>query len=159
MIRDDRSPGDPKGQGAIAGHYASRCGSKRREGVGNKLQRGPPIPDVSSSRWTPSISAVKRFARCGTDGGAPGLEIWGHYEEREFIRDTIPEGGEEFGLVPVGSRPTPRTRGAGWIPSPLPARYTGEKMKKVPRVAARSGLRGDRLDRGSFVSTTSKTTT
>src|SRR6516164_2939884 len=30
--------------------------------------------------------------------GAPGLEIWGPYEEREEIRDAIVAAGEEFGL-------------------------------------------------------------
>ena len=36
--------------------------------------------------------------------GAPGLEIWGPYEEGEEIRDSIVEAGKEFDLVQVGSR-------------------------------------------------------
>ena len=36
--------------------------------------------------------------------GAPGLEIWGPYEQGDEIRETILEAGKEFGLVPVGSR-------------------------------------------------------
>ena len=59
--------------------------------------------------------------------GAPGLEIWGPYADHDRIRDAIVEAGAEFGLVPVGSRAYPsNTLESGWIPSPLPAIYTGE---------------------------------
>ena len=34
--------------------------------------------------------------------GAPGLELWGPYEDYDFIRETILEAGEEFGMEPVG---------------------------------------------------------
>src|SRR4029078_1950563 len=62
--------------------------------------------------------------------GAPGLEIWGPYEEGEEIRNAIVEAGKEFGLTQVGSRAyATNTLESGWIPSPLPAVYTGEKMK------------------------------
>jgi vanillate/3-O-methylgallate O-demethylase len=63
--------------------------------------------------------------------GAPGLEIWGPYEEYDEIRLAIAEAGAEFGLRQVGSRAyATNTLESGWIPSPLPAVYTGEKMKK-----------------------------
>jgi vanillate/3-O-methylgallate O-demethylase len=62
--------------------------------------------------------------------GAPGLEIWGPYEEREEIREIIVEAGAEFGLHQVGSRAyATNTLESGWIPSPLPAVYTDERMK------------------------------
>ena len=62
--------------------------------------------------------------------GAPGLEIWGPYEEQEEIRAAILEAGKEFGLIPCGSRAYPsNTLESGWIPSPLPAIYTGDKLK------------------------------
>jgi vanillate/3-O-methylgallate O-demethylase len=62
--------------------------------------------------------------------GAPGLEIWGPYEEYLEIRQRIMEAGRDLGLVLVGSRTyATNTLESGWIPSPLPAIYTGEKMK------------------------------
>lgn len=62
--------------------------------------------------------------------GTPGLEVWGPYEERQEIRDAVLEAGEEFGIVPVGSRAYPTTAiEAGWIPSALPAIYTDEAMR------------------------------
>jgi vanillate/3-O-methylgallate O-demethylase len=62
--------------------------------------------------------------------GQPGLEVWGPYEEYLEIREAILEAGEEFGIKPVGSRAyASNTLESGWIPSPLPAIYTGEKLK------------------------------
>ena len=76
--------------------------------------------------------------------GAPGLEIWGPYESYEQVRDAILEAGAEFGLVPVGSRAySSNTLESGWIPSPLPAVYSSEAERGLPRVAAGHELRGD----------------
>ncbi len=62
--------------------------------------------------------------------GAPGLEIWGPYAEGKEVRDAILEAGQAFGIVQVGSRAyATNTLESGWIPSPLPAIYTGKKMK------------------------------
>jgi len=62
--------------------------------------------------------------------GEPGLEIWGPYEDYLAVRDDILKAGEEFGLTLVGSRTyATNTLESGWIPSPLPAVYTGEEMK------------------------------
>ena len=68
--------------------------------------------------------------------GAPGLELWGPYEDHDQIREAILEAGAEFGLEPVGSRAySSNTLESGWIPSPLPAIYTGEAAPRLPRVA------------------------
>ena len=43
--------------------------------------------------------------------GAPGLEIWGPYDEQEEIRDAILEAGKEFGLDRgAAAAPIRRTR-------------------------------------------------
>ena len=42
------------------------------------------------------------------------------------------EAGKEFGIVAVGSRTyASNTLESGWIPSPLPAVYTGEKIRRI----------------------------
>jgi vanillate/3-O-methylgallate O-demethylase len=85
--------------------------------------------------------------------GAPGLEIWGPYEQRDEIRDVILEAGREFGLTAVGSRAyASNTLESGWIPSPLPAVYTGEKMKKYREWLPAGGYEGTGSIGGSFVS-------
>ena len=62
--------------------------------------------------------------------GAPSLEVWGPYEEREEIREAIIEAGKDFGLRQVGARAyATNTLESGWIPSPLPAVYTAIRSK------------------------------
>jgi vanillate/3-O-methylgallate O-demethylase len=85
--------------------------------------------------------------------GAPGLEIWGPFADGEKVRDAILEAGEEFGLVPVGSRAyATNTLESGWIPSPLPAVYTGASMKKYREWLPAGGYEGTASIGGSFVS-------
>jgi vanillate/3-O-methylgallate O-demethylase len=62
--------------------------------------------------------------------GEPGLEIWGPHEEREEIRAAIVEAGAEFGLRQVGARAyATNCVESGWIPSPMPAVYSGDRMR------------------------------
>ena len=68
--------------------------------------------------------------------GAPGLEIWGPYADKHYVRSVIMEAARDIGvnLVPVGSRAySTNTLESGWIPSPLPGIYTGDGMMKEYR--------------------------
>src|SRR5256712_3973714 len=97
----------------------------------NKLNGGP-VPDIKFFN-TGQITIAGRKVRTLRHGmaGAPGLEIWGPYAEREEIRAAIVAAGRDFGLKEVGARAyATNTLESGWIPSPLPAVYSGEKMKK-----------------------------
>ena len=77
----------------------------------------------------------------------------GSYAEGDEIRDAILEAGRDFGLVPVGSRAyASNTLESGWIPSPLPAVYTGEKMRKYREWLPAGGYEGTGPIGGSFVS-------
>ncbi len=62
--------------------------------------------------------------------GQPGWELFGPWEHGEAVRNAIVEAGEEYGLRQVGARAYPTScLESGWIPSPLPAVYVGERMK------------------------------
>ena len=62
--------------------------------------------------------------------GQPGFELFGPWAEREAVHDALVKAGEEFGLRLVGGRAySSNTLESGWIPSPLPGIYSGEKMK------------------------------
>ncbi len=62
--------------------------------------------------------------------GQPGWEIFGPWEDAEPVRTAILEAGKEFGIRAVGARAySSNTLESGWIPSPMPAIYTGEKLK------------------------------
>jgi vanillate/3-O-methylgallate O-demethylase len=62
--------------------------------------------------------------------GVAGLEIWGPAKDSEEIRAAIIEAGHEHGLLQVGSRAYgSNTLESGWIPCPVPAVYSGDKMR------------------------------
>src|SRR4026207_1719264 len=62
--------------------------------------------------------------------GQPGWELFGPWEYGEEVRNAIVEAGQEYGIRQVGARTYPTScLESGWIPSPLPAIYTGEKLK------------------------------
>jgi len=62
--------------------------------------------------------------------GAPGLEIWGPKEEGTKIRAAILEAGQEFGIRAGGARAYSTVAiESGWVPSPMPAIYSGEAMR------------------------------
>ncbi len=153
IIRDDRSPSHPRGNAVVRRHYRYQVQGPNAEKVLNKLNGGP-IPDVKFFTMDYiNIGGKKVHALRHGMAGAPGLELWGPYEDRDFIRDTILKAGEEFGLVPVGSRAyASNTLESGWIPSPLPAVYTGEKQKKYREWLPANGYEATGSIAGSFVS-------
>ena len=128
--RDERSPGNPGGKAVIRSTYRFQVQGPNANQILDKLNGGP-IPEIKF--FNMGVITIKgRKVRALRHGmaGAPGLEIWGPYEEREEIRAAIVEAGKDFGLVQVGNRAyATNTLESGWIPSPLPAVYTGDKMK------------------------------
>jgi glycine cleavage system aminomethyltransferase T len=61
--------------------------------------------------------------------GRPGWELFGPWEEGEAVKQAIVEAGKDFGIRQVGARTYPTScLESGWIPSPLPAIYTGDKL-------------------------------
>jgi vanillate/3-O-methylgallate O-demethylase len=62
--------------------------------------------------------------------GQPGWELFGSWEYADEVRNAIVEAGREYGIRQVGARTYPTScLESGWIPSPLPAIYSGDKMK------------------------------
>jgi len=152
-IRDERSPSNPRGKAVVRRHYRYQIQGPKAEQVLEKLNGGP-LPQVKFFHMG-AINIKGRKVRCLRHGmaGAPGLEIWGPYAEGEEIREAVLEAGREFGLVPVGARAySSNTLESGWIPSPLPAVYTDERMKKYREWLPANGYEGTASIRGSFMS-------
>jgi len=152
-IRDDRSPSHPRGKAVTRRHYRFQIQGPKAAQVLEKLNGGA-LPDVKFFTMD-AINIKGRKVRALRHGmaGAPGLEIWGPYAEYDSIRDAIVEAGKDLGLVQVGSRAyASNTLESGWIPSPLPAVYTGEKMKKYREWLPANGYEGTGSIGGSFVS-------
>src|SRR5919109_1066633 len=86
--------------------------------------------------------------------GAPGLELFGPWEESEDVRAAIVEAGEgDLGLHQVGSRVyATNTLESGWIPCPLPAIFTGDDMKAYREWLPAKGYEGTGSLGGSYYS-------
>ena len=152
--RDERSPSNPRGKAVVRRHYRYQIQGPKAEKVLEKLNGGP-LPQVKFFHMD-AINIKGRKVRCLRHGmaGAPGLEVWGPYAECEEIRAAILVAGQDLGLVQVGARAySSNTLESGWIPSPLPAVYTGERMKKYREWLPANGYEGTASIGGSFVST------
>jgi vanillate/3-O-methylgallate O-demethylase len=151
--KDDRSPSRPMGRPVVRRHYRYQIQGPNAVKVIEKLNGGP-FPDIKFFTMD-AITIAGRRVRALRHGmaGAPGLEIWGPYAEGEEIRAAVVEAGEEFGLYQVGARAyATNTLESGWIPSPLPAVYTGAKMKAYREWLPASGYEATCSLGGSFVS-------
>ena len=151
--KDDRSPGNPKGKAVNRISYRFQIQGPNAWKIIEKLN-GKKVPDLKFFHMD-SIKIKGQRVRTLRHGmaGAPGLEIWGPYKEREKIREAIIAAGEEFGLRQVGSRAyATNTLESGWIPSPLPAVYTDERMKKYRKWLPANSYEATGSLAGSFVS-------
>ena len=153
IIYDNRSPSQPMGKPVVRKHYRFQIQGPNAKHVIEKLNGGP-VPEIKFFNFDYiTIAGKKVHALRHGMAGAPGLEIWGPYEDYQLIRNTILEAGKEFGIVAVGSRTyATNTLESGWIPSPLPAVYSDEREK-----AYREWLPADSYEAmgsigGSFVS-------
>jgi len=85
--------------------------------------------------------------------GAPGMELFGPWDEAEDVRAALVEAGEPFGLRQVGSRVyATNTLESGWIPCPLPAVFTGDEMKAYREWLPANGYEATGSLGGSFYS-------
>jgi vanillate/3-O-methylgallate O-demethylase len=85
--------------------------------------------------------------------GAPGMELFGPWEEAEDVRAAIVEAGGQHGLRQVGSRVyATNTLESGWIPCPLPAIFTGDEMKAYREWLPANGYEATGSLGGSFYS-------
>jgi vanillate/3-O-methylgallate O-demethylase len=153
IVKDDRSPGNPKGKAVNRICYRFQIQGPNAWQVIEKLNGGP-VPQIKFFNMG-YIKIGGRQVRALRHGmaGAPGLEIWGPYEEREEIRETIVAAGQDFGIRQVGSRAyATNTLESGWIPSPLPAVYTDERMKPYREWLPADSYEASGSLGGSFVS-------
>jgi vanillate/3-O-methylgallate O-demethylase len=150
VTRDERTAANPSG---------------RRELYRYQLQ-GPTAMQVLETATGGSLPEIKFFnlgeiaiagrrVRALHHGmsGAPGLELFGPWEEAEEVRGAIVEAGGEFGLRLVGSRVyATNTLESGWIPSPLPAIFSGDELKAYREWLPDEGYEATGSLGGSFYS-------
>jgi vanillate/3-O-methylgallate O-demethylase len=85
--------------------------------------------------------------------GAPGMELFGPWEEGDEVRDALIDSGRDLGLTRVGSRVyATNTLESGWIPCPLPAVYTGDELRAYREWLPANGYEATGSLGGSFTS-------
>jgi len=115
---------------------------------------GGPIPDIKFFNMG-HIRVGNLPVRALRHGmaGAPGLELFGPWEHGEEVKARLLDAGQEFGLLQGGSRTySTVAHESGWIPSPMPAIYTGERMKAYREWLPGDGFEANASLGGSFVS-------
>ena len=125
--RDERTAVNPSGRRKL---YRFQVQGPTALDVIGKATGGalPEIPFFNMGGLT--IAGHKVRALHHGMSGAPGLELFGPWEDREDVRAAIVEAGQDFGLRQVGSRVyATNTLESGWIPCPLPAVFTGDELE------------------------------
>ncbi|MHB1206228.1 MAG: syringate O-demethylase [Rhodospirillaceae bacterium] len=85
--------------------------------------------------------------------GQPGFEMFGPWDDGEAVRQALIEAGREFGLRLCGGRAySSNALESGWIPSPLPAIYTGAGLTKFRQWLGPNCYAAKASIGGSFVS-------
>ncbi|MFS8606844.1 MAG: aminomethyltransferase family protein [Gammaproteobacteria bacterium] len=136
LTYDPRSDSRPDGKAIYRTHYRFQVQGPEANKILEKVN-GSPVPDLKFFHvdWINVGSRRVRALRHGM-AGVPGLEIWGPYADKHYIQSTIAQAARDVGvdLRFVGSRAySTNTLESGWIPSPLPAIYTGDGMLKEYR--------------------------
>ncbi len=128
---DPRSTSRPEGERVLRTHYRYQIQGPDAPKIFEKMNGGP-VQDIKFFHvdWINVGSKRVQALRHGMSG-APGLEIWGPYEDKAYILSTILQAAKDAGvnLTRCGSRAySTNTLESGWIPSPLPGIYTGDGM-------------------------------
>ena len=85
--------------------------------------------------------------------GQPGWELFGPYEDHDAVHEALVEAGEEFDMKLVGGRAYGSNAiESGWIPSPLPAVYTGDALSGYREWLPATGYEASASLGGSFLS-------
>ena len=153
ITMDPRSPSRPYGKAVTREYWRFQIQGPNAWPIIEKLNGGP-VEQLKFFRMAEMNIAgdTVRTLRHGM-AGAPGLEIFGPYATYDKIRDAILEAGQEFGMEPVGARAyASNTLESGWIPSPLPAIYTGEELRGYREWLGADSYEATNTLAGSYVS-------
>jgi syringate O-demethylase len=111
-------------------------------------------PELKFFRMTTvSMAGVTVRALRHGMAGQPGWELFGPWDDYEAVHEALVEAGDEFGMKLVGARAySSNALESGWIPSPLPAVYSGDALRAYREWLPAAGYEGSASLGGSFVS-------
>lgn len=150
VIRDQRSLDDPDKPRLT---YRYEIQGPRAIALLEKVNEGGPLTTKFFNMGEITIAGCHARTLSHGMGGAEGLEIFGPSAEGPRVKAALIEAGREFGLRLVGSRAYAAAAAeSGWVPSPLPAIYSGEAMRTYREWLPAKGFEGVSTIGGSFVS-------
>jgi glycine cleavage system aminomethyltransferase T len=134
-------------------HYRFQVqGPNAMDVIARALGSQPPDLKFFNLTTTQIGGVTVRALRHGM-AGQPGWELFGPWEDYEAVHAALVDAGEEFGMRLVGGRAySSNALESGWIPSPLPAVYTGAELKPYREWLPATGYEGSASIGGSFVS-------
>lgn len=96
----------------------------------NEANEGGPLTTKFFNMGEITIAGCRARTLSHGMGGAKGLELWGPYGEGKKVYDRLLEVGQKYGMLRAGARAySCAAMESGWIPSPLPAIYSGEATR------------------------------
>ncbi len=134
-------------------HYRFQLqGPNAMEVIARALGAEPPELKFFNLTTTEIKGGKVRALRHGMVG-QPGWELFGPWDEYEAVHSALVAAGEEYGMRLVGGRAySSNALESGWIPSPLPAIYTGAELRAYREWLPATGYEGSASIGGSFVS-------
>ena len=120
-----------------------------------------PLPELRFFHTT-AVAIAGKTAGALRHGavGQPGWELFGPWDDREAVLDALVTAGEELGLRRAGGRAySSNTLESGWIPSPLPAVYSGVARGPTANGFRRPDTKARRRSAAASSPATSRTTT
>jgi glycine cleavage system aminomethyltransferase T len=102
---------------------------------------------------TETIAGTEACALRHGMAGQAGWELFGPWEDYDRVHEALVSAGDEFGMKLVGGRAySSNALESGWIPSPLPAVYTGDSLKAYREWLPAAGYEANASIGGSFYS-------
>jgi len=85
--------------------------------------------------------------------GEPGFEMWGPWQDNDVVLAALLAAGDKHGMVRVGGRAYhTNALESGWQPRPLPAIYSGDRMRPYREWLAGNAYEATSALGGSFYS-------
>jgi glycine cleavage system aminomethyltransferase T len=134
-------------------HYRFQVqGANAMDVIAGALGSEPPGLKFFNLTTTQIGGVTVRALRHGM-AGQPGWELFGPWADMDAVHTALVAAGEEFGMRLVGGRAySSNALESGWIPSPLPAIYTGDELTPYREWLPATGYEGSASIGGSFVS-------
>lgn len=151
--RDERTAARPEAEKGYRRNYRFQLQGPNAMKILEKAMGQTP-PDLKFFRMAPiMINGVEVRALRHGMAGQPGYELFGPWKDYDTVHSALVEAGKDDGLTLVGGRTySSNTLESGWIPSPLPAVYTGEGTREFREWMKGKSYPGMCSLGGSFVS-------